>query len=181
MLKTYFGSDILLSRTSALGNGSDNMQSRMKKHQLSQEEMESLLLKCQTGTLATINQDGTPYCVPVHYVLFDNAIYLHGLPAGQKLDNLKANSNVCLNVYELQGFLLDPDEKPCDTNTAYHSVVIQGKAELLSDIEKKKAILAAIVRKYTLHLAEKEIPLNMLNGTAVIKVSIIKQTGKYYS
>ena len=156
------------------------MQLRMKEHQLSREEMENLLLECQTGTLATINQDGTPYCVPVHYVLFENAIYIHGLPAGQKLNNLKADSNVCFNVYELQGFLLDPDEKPCDTNTAYRSVVIQGKAELLKDIDDKKTILAAIIRKYTPHLAEKEVPLNMLNGTAVIKISIVQQTGKYY-
>lgn len=156
------------------------MQLRVKEHQLSQEEIESLLLECQTGMLATINQDGTPYCVPVHYVLFKNAIYIHGLPAGQKLNNLKADSNVCFNVYELQGFLLDPDEKPCDTNTAYRSVVIQGKAELLKDIDDKKTILAAIIRKYTPHLAEKEVPVKMLNGTAVIKISIVQQTGKYY-
>lgn len=80
------------------------MQNRMKMHQLTDKEAERLLLECLTGTFATVNSDGTPYNVPVHYVFLNHAIYIHGLPAGQKISNLKANPNVCFNVYEMQGF-----------------------------------------------------------------------------
>lgn len=157
------------------------MQHRMKTHQLTEKETESLLLDCLTGTLATVNPEGIPYNVPVHYVFCHNVIYIHGLPAGQKIDNMKANPNVCFNVYKMHGLLLDPNEKPCDTNTAYSSVIIQGTAQLIEDMNEKKAALLAIIQKYTPHLAEKEIPFNMLKGTAVIKLSVSKMTGKYYS
>lgn len=157
------------------------MQHRMKTHQLIDRESGSLLSECPVGTLATVSPDGRPYHVPIHYVYLDDAVYIHGLPAGQKIDNIKANPNVCFNVYRLQGLLPDPDGRPCDTNTAYASVVIQGTARLVEDMDEKKSALSAIVRKYTPHLTEKEIPPNMPRGTAVIKTSIGEMTGKYYS
>ena len=40
---------------------------------------------------------------------------------------------------------------------------------------------SAIVQKYTPHLREKEIPVNMLKGTAVIKLSVCEMTGKYHA
>ena len=104
------------------------MQYRMKTHQLSQDEIHALLIKSLTGTISTIGPDGVPYSVPVHFVFLDGTICFHGLPAGQKLDNLKANPHVCFTVYEMLGLLFDSNEKPCETNTAYISAVIQGKA-----------------------------------------------------
>lgn len=157
------------------------MQHRMKTHQLTDRETERLLSDCMTGTLATVNTDGTPYNVPVHYVFCHNVIYIHGLPAGQKIENLKRNPHICFNVYEMRGLLIDREEKPCDTNTAYASVVIQGTAQLVEDMNEKKTALSAIIQKYTPHLKEKEIPVNMLKGTAVIKLFIREMTGKYYS
>lgn len=157
------------------------MQHRMKTHQLTDGEMEHLLLNCLTGTLATVNPDGTPYNVPVHYVFCHNVIYIHGLPAGQKIENVKRNPNVCFNVYEMRGLLMDKEEKPCDTNTAYASVVIRGTAQLVEDMDEKKAALSAVIQKYTPHLSGKEIPFNMLKGTAVMKLSVCEMTGKYYA
>lgn len=157
------------------------MQQRMKKYQLTSSEANRLLLNCMTGTLATVNSDGTPYVVPVHYVFHGNAIYIHGLPMGQKISNLKANPDICFNVYEMRGLLTDKDGKPCDTNTAYASVVIQGKAQIVEDMTEKKAALSAVISKYTPHLSGKEIPPNMLKGTAVIRLSICQMTGKYYA
>lgn len=157
------------------------MQNRMKTHQLTNEETKNLLAECLTGTLATVNTDGTPYNVPVHYVFDNNTIYIHGLPAGQKISNLKANPNICFNIYEMGGLLMDKDGKPCDTNTAYASVVIQGTAQLVEDMDEKKTALSAIIQKYAPHLREKEIPVNMLKGTAVIKLFIREMTGKYYA
>lgn len=156
------------------------MQYRMKTHQLPQSDVYSLLQKSLTGTFSTVNQDGTPYSVPIHFVFLDGAIYFHGLPAGQKIINLKANPHVCFTVYEMRGLLLDSNRKPCDTNTEYVSAIIQGTAKILSAQEKKRKVLSAIVAKYTPQLSKVEIPQNMINGTAVVQIDIEKMTGKYY-
>ena len=157
------------------------MQNRMKTHQLQKVEIGSLIDKCPVGVLATVNTDGTPYCVPVHFACHKNAVVVHGLPAGQKIENIKANPSVCLSAYEMQGLILPESKNPCSTNTAYISVVIKGKASLLDDLCEKTEALKSIVSKYTPQLAENEMPEKAVKSTAVIRIEIEEITGKYYN
>lgn len=130
--------------------------------------------------IATINSDGTPYVTPVHFFHRDGCVYIHGLPAGQKIDNIKENPAVCLSVCEMEGLLLDPDGNPCDTNTKYQSVILQGTASLIMDLEEKEEALKGIVEKYTPHLSNKTLPPNMVKGTAVLRIQVEQATGKYF-
>lgn len=157
------------------------MQHRMKTHPLTKQQITQLLQRAQTGSLATLNPEGTPYSTPIHFIYFDEAIFFHGLPKGQKFDNITHNSKVCFSVYEMEKLLLDPDGKPCDTNTKYESVIISGTAKLLDNIEEKSTVLKKIAEKYTPHLAKNEIPNNMAKGTAVIRIDVKEITGKYFA
>ncbi len=156
------------------------MQHRMKTHPLTKEKIDNLLLSTSIGSLATLNNDGSPYVIPVHFLYYNEAIYIHGLPNGQKVDNIGADSRVSMTVYEMESLLLDPNEEPCETNTKYESVIVSGEARLVDDQDHKKQVLAEIVKKYTPHLTEKEIPDNMVKSTAVIKIEMQNVTGKYY-
>lgn len=156
------------------------MQHRMKTHQLDRQQIDSLLDRAEVASLATVNADGTPYVTPVHFLYQKGAVYVHGLPAGQKIDNIKADPAVCLTVYEMKGLLLDPAGKPCDTNTSYQSVILQGTASLLTDVGVKKTVLEGLVKKYTPALSGRALPENMIKGTAVLKIQADATTGKYY-
>lgn len=157
------------------------MQYRMKTHQLSEEKIRQLLERSQTGSLVTLNSDGTPYVTPIHFVHYKNAIFVHGLPKGKKLDNIANDPRVGFCVYEMDMLLLDPNGNPCDTNTKYESVIISGIAKLVDNLEEKSNVLKEIVKKYTPHLVNSEIPSNMIKATAVIRIDLSEITGKYYS
>lgn len=58
------------------------MQGRMKQHQLSKEEIDSVLSNAQVGRIATLNENGYPYIVPVHFIIIKEKIYIHGLIKG---------------------------------------------------------------------------------------------------
>jgi len=156
------------------------MQNRMKTHSLTKEQIDKLLLSASTGSLATLNEDGSPYVTAVHFLRYNDAVYIHCLPKGQKIGNIKADPRVSMTVYEMDSLLLDPNEKPCDTNTKYESVILSGKAVLVEDSERKMEVLVEIVKKYTPHLGQKILPENMVNATAIIKIEIQSLTGKYY-
>lgn len=156
------------------------MQYRMKKFQLTLEQIDGLLHRADTGRLATINENGYPYVIAMHFVYFNNKIYMHGLPKGQKIDNLKRNSKVCFEVDELFGLLTDNIENACDTEAEYNSVVIIGNASLIEDLDYKREVLNNLVEKYTPQLIGKDLPDNMIKGTAVIEVEIVECTGKYH-
>ncbi len=154
------------------------MQGRMKSNQLTTDQIIALLTEVQVGHLATLNANGCPYVIPVHFVYSEKAIYIHGLSKGQKVENIQRNSSVCFEVVRQRNFLLA--DEPCDVNTEYKSVIIHGKASLLNEKEKKIEALDAIVRKYVPNLAGKEFPSNMLAATGVIKIEVNECTGKFY-
>lgn len=154
------------------------MQGRMKSHQLTERQIESLLLEENVGRLATLNLNGFPYVTPVHFVYFKRKIYIHGLIKGQKINNIKNDRKVCFEVDKMEKFLLS--ELPCDVNTEYSSVIILGEAKILSNEDEKIEALKKIVKKYTPSLVGGEFPKKILKATSVIEVSVIECTGKFY-
>ena len=156
------------------------MQNRMMKFTLDEQSVERVLQESPVGRISTIGADGYPYTVSVHYVYDGRAVYFHGLPKGEKLDNIKANPKVCFEVSGMKSILAPADEgNICTADTEYESVVIRGKAEILQDMLEKKNILEKIVDKY-LPGATNPMPEKRIQGTAVVKVSIENKTGKYH-
>lgn len=155
------------------------MQGRMKQHQLSKEEVDDVLKKAEVGRLATYNDNGYPYVVPVHFVIHEEKVYIHGLIKGQKISNLTKNSKVGFEVDEM-GVIIPDNENPCDTNTSFRSVIILGTAKMVEDNILKEEILHYIVAKYTPQLSHLSFPEKMMKATGVIEITPAEVTGKYY-
>lgn len=150
----------------------------MKSHQLTETQIEDLLLEEHIGRLATLNSNGFPYITPVHFIYSNKKIYIHGLLKGQKIDNIQNNPKVCFEIDKMEKFLLS--EVPCDVNTEYVSVIIMGEAKILNNEDEKSEVLKKIVEKHVPSLVGREFPKNMLKATGVIEVSVIECTGKFY-
>lgn len=156
------------------------MQGRMKKHQLSKEEVDEVLEKAQVGRIATRNENGYPYVVPVHFIVYQGKIYIHGLIKGQKISNLIKNNKVGFEVDEM-GEIIPDNTNPCDTNTAFRSVIVLGTAKMIEDVSLKEDVLRLIVSKYTPQLSHLDFPEKMMKATGVIEIEISEITGKYYN
>lgn len=151
----------------------------MKQHQLTDKEISEVLNNAPVGRIATLNENGYPYIVPVHFVVFQEKIYIHGLIKGQKISNLTRNKNVCFEVDEI-GKIIPDTENVCDTNTEFRSVIVLGTAKMIEDTDIKKEILHAVVYKYTPQLSHLDFPHKMMKATGVIEISIEEITGKYF-
>lgn len=156
------------------------MQNRMKTHPLTPKQIENLLFKAKVGRFATVSPDGFPYIVPTHFVYHNGKIYTHGLPKGQKIDYMIQNSKVGFEIDEMLDLIYGDMEDPCDTNTKYNSVILLGHAKVLTNLSDKRTVLNCIVDKYTPCFSGKELPERMVQNTAVIEISIMECTGKYY-
>ena len=154
------------------------MQSRMKQYPLTDDQIADVLRKESVGRVATNGADGFPYITPVHYVLLGGNVYFHGLAAGEKIKNIRANPYVCFEVDTM--ISLVHDETPCDTNTEYKSVVIRGTAGIVSDTTEKIDVLNAVVAKFAPQHGGKAFPETMLKMTAVVRIVAKNCTGKYY-
>jgi len=112
--------------------------------------------------------------VPMNYGYRDNRIYFHCAGEGRKIDILKKNDRVCIEVdvdsQVVQG------QQPCRWTMKYRSVIGFGRARLVHDEAEKKAALDVIMAQYGGSGGEyDEKPLRL---TTVIEVILERMTGK---
>jgi len=67
---------------------------------LDEKAARKVLKEQRIGHLGCVLESGAPYVVPVNYLFKEGNIYVHCLP-GQKLDALRANGKVCLQVEKI--------------------------------------------------------------------------------
>lgn len=169
---------------------------RRKDREMDEEFAYSMIDKAQYGTLATLNQDGSPYSIPISIARQEEKIYIHSSYEGRKILNIKNNSQVSMSFV---GDLNIPDpltqEEFKETmeihgtigklvskkfTTEYESTVIFGKAHIIEERDEKILGLKLISKKY--------VPENMsyfdaaieasLDRTCVIRIDIKEITGK---
>lgn len=90
--------------------------------------------------------DGQPYVIPTGYARVEDRIYIHGSAASRMLRTLGQNVDVCLTVTLVDGFVLARSAFHHSMN--YRSVMVLGKARLVTDPEEKLAAL----RSFTNHI-----------------------------
>ena len=150
---------------------------RRKDRQITNDEAIKLLENAEYGVLSTLNPDGTPYGVPLSFVLDSNKIYFHCAGVGQKLDNIAANNNVTFVVVGQT----EPVAEESSYSTFYESAFISGKATIVETPDEKRNILYTLTKKYlpdNMDIFEKSISGGSLERTTVVAIDIEYITGK---
>jgi len=111
---------------------------KMSAEEMSQREIEQFLACARVGRLGICLESG-PYVVPVGYAYADGKIFFHTCNKGLKMDGLRRNANVCFEV----------DEALSDASM-FKSIIVFGKAEIISDKERMIPYLQKLIDKYRL-------------------------------
>jgi uncharacterized protein len=157
----------------------------VKKYQIQSKEKIIQFLNSQpAGRIASIDKNGYPQVIPMNFVYYDEVIYMHSHPFGEKLDNIRRNPNVGFEVDQHICFLPSYYFHPSDASqadTLYISVVIKGKAEIVYNDEEKASALNALMEKYQKEGRYEALDANMpsVREVAIIKVMPTDMRGKY--
>ena len=150
----------------------------------SKEKIIEFLNQQETGRICSIDKDGFPQIIPMNFVYANDVIYMHSHPRGEKLENIVKNSKVGFEVDHSLEFLPSYFTSPTDASqadTLYISVVIKGKASLVSDPREKTLALNELMKKYQPEGGyEKLTPdMKVVEEVAIIKVVPVTMRGKY--
>jgi nitroimidazol reductase NimA-like FMN-containing flavoprotein (pyridoxamine 5'-phosphate oxidase superfamily) len=157
----------------------------VKKYEIkSKQKIVEFLNSQPVGRIASIDKQGYPQVIPMNFVYFDDAVYMHSHPFGEKLDNIDRNPKVGFEVDEHVCFLPSYYFHPSDASqadTLYISVVIKGEAEIVQDLKEKASALNALMKKYQKEGRYEELDAHMptVREVAVIKVVPRGIRGKY--
>jgi len=141
------------------------------------EEIEQVLASARIMTVACCLEN-QPYLFTVDFVWDRQAreLWFHSATEGRKMDILKANPRVCVTVVEDRGYI----EGECDH--AYRSLILGGKAHVVTDLAEKRRGLELLARK---HEPQPETVLARLAGdeesvgkVAIVRISVDDISGK---
>jgi hypothetical protein len=100
------------------------------------------------GHLATVGEDGHPYCLPLLYVWMDGRVFLHNSRAkGHLRANVDHDQRVCFAVDE-RGEVFAYGRFECDSAVAYRSAIVFGTIEVIEDVAIKQRFCEQLMAKY---------------------------------
>lgn len=146
---------------------------RDTKKQVTHDESMEILRQAEYGMLSTTGKDGYPYGLPLHYIILNDALYLHCALEGHLIDNISNNDKVCFTVVGYSELL------PGSFTASYESVIVFGRATLIDGSEKND-MLKALVRKYSPEYYDKGMKVidSFKDKCSVIRIDVEHITGK---
>ena len=123
--------------------------------------------------------DNEPYVVPMNYGYTTEdgklIIYLHSALRGKKLDMIRANPKVFVELdCDLTPF---EGEKPCQYGLSYSSVMGRGTARIVEDVEEKKKAMSILMKTQTGR--DFTFDEKLVGIVAVIRIDVSEYTAKH--
>jgi nitroimidazol reductase NimA-like FMN-containing flavoprotein (pyridoxamine 5'-phosphate oxidase superfamily) len=119
-----------------------------------------------------------PYVVPMNYgyIMTEGklTLYLHGAPRGRKLDVLRANPNVFVEIDT--DIIPFEGEVACKYGLCYSSIMGEGVAEIVEETEQKKRAFSLLMKTQT--GKDFEFDDKMVSVVSVIKIDVAEYTAK---
>lgn len=141
-------------------------------------QIESIIERAKIVHIGMVDKN-RPYVIPMQYgFVFSEGrltLYLHCAKEGRKLDILRENPNVFIEL-ETGISLISGGDVPCRYGSAYESVMGDGKAKIVEDIDEKIFGLKSIMKTQTgrdFSISEK-----MTKAVTVLKIDVPNVTGK---
>jgi uncharacterized protein len=107
--------------------------------------IDDIIKRCRVCHLAMCDS-GQPYVVPLNFGYDGYFLYFHSAPEGKKIDIIRENNRV--------GFVFDilheivTGNQACDWGAKYESVMGEGTAEIVDDLDTRKVALKCIMHQY---------------------------------
>ena len=146
---------------------------RKEKEIQGRAEIEAVIAEAQVCRLAMCD-GGLPYVVPMSFGYADCVFYFHCAAEGRKLDILRQNNNVCIELEA--GVSVKAGAKACDWGMNFRSVIAFGRAEWVDAPDVKRQALDLIMARYA--QGAFDYVEAALAKTVIFKVVVTRMTGK---
>lgn len=118
---------------------------QIAERELTLEEAYEILEEGEFAVISTVDPDGSPYGVPVSYVMIDGKFYIHTAKGpGHKFDDFKHDSRVSVVVASE----LEPIYEDTFFTTRFASVIASGNISRVEDSKTLRRVLVELCMKY---------------------------------
>lgn len=137
-----------------------------------------LLNTSPVGHLGTVGRDGWPMIKPLNFAWHEGRIYFHCALEGEKLDDIRHDERVCFEADLPIAYVKGTPENPCRAEYLYRSVIIRGRARLVTEPAEKVLALDALMRKYEPGVSFAPYREEKLAVTGIVRIDVEEMVGK---
>lgn len=148
---------------------------RRKEKQITDSQVIEEILENNTICRIGFVDGEKPYILPHNYGYRDNTLYIHSPLEGKKIDIIKKNNNVCVEITDSIDIV--SSETACSFGTQFRSVICNGKIYRVLESDDKMAGLQLIMKQHT-GRKDWDISKAAVEKVLVLKVEIESITGK---
>ncbi len=146
---------------------------RKDKEITDEDELRRILCDARMCRLAMTDGD-RPYLVPLTFALDGDDVVFHSARSGRKVEILRRNPRVCLEVEE--GMELAPAATACEFSMAFRTLIGFGEVEFVEDAAERARLLALFGPRYGAPAGE--LPVHEVARTCVFRLRSPRLTGK---
>lgn len=127
-----------------------------------------IITQCDYGILATTDNSGFPYGVPLYHVLEDNHIYFHFISTEREIENIIQNDKVSMT------FVSDYAINENTFTTYYESTIIEGTAQQIINRTEKRHALGLLCQRFAPNCIQEveTMPFTQLHQIGIIRIDI---------
>lgn len=141
------------------------------------DELMQIIDQCKVCRIAMQDNEGL-YIVPMNFGYnYENnqlVLFFHGAKKGRKVNALKENSDICFEM-DCEHSLITADVA-CQYAYSFKSIIGNGKAIFIDDVEEKKTALTTLMK----HQTGKQFSFDdgMVNSVSLFKIIVDNYSGK---
>ena len=141
-------------------------------------EIEELINQCDICFVGLVEEDGTPYVIPMNFGYVDGEIILHSAPEGKHIHLLSLNNHICVTFCSERKLVYQHPEVACSYSMTSKSVLCKGTVTFIDDIDQKLAAMNIFMKNYTERAFKYSKPA--LTNVKVWKMKIDEMTAKSF-
>lgn len=137
-------------------------------------EIEQVIERCDSLTLALNGPDGYPYCVEMNFGYKDGVLWLHSAKEGTKLDLILKDGRCGFSMSTAHDLV--PGKVPCAATFRYESVCGRGRIEIVSGEEAIRGL--SVILKHYLPDDPSVFDSRHTAAITMLRLDILSMTGK---
>lgn len=140
-------------------------------------EIDAILKQCKTCFVAMADNN-IPYLLPLNFAMDGEHVILHSAQQGRMWETIKKNPKVCINWILGEDLAWQDIQVGCSYRVKSRSVMVEGTAETVEDLEEKEKI----VRKFMTQYSDLPFKFNepAIRNVGILLVKIDKITAKEF-
>ena len=141
------------------------------------KEIDTILKQCKTCYVA-MSVDDVPYVLPLNFAMDGDRVILHSAQHGRMWETIKKNPKVCINWTLGEELAWQDELVGCSYRVKSKSVIVEGTAEIVEDMEEKERI----VKKFMTQYSDLQFKFNApaIRNVGILLVPIEKITAKEF-